>query len=350
MTEIAVINQLEDLTKLEDSWTDLGARFPTPMVQHEWFLSCAETLHHLSELHIVIMRDGGRIIAIAPLAKVRRRYGVWLEIIGGSRLHEPTDLLYESETALNKLTQALVTKGYPLDLSRLPIRSPLLRGATARAGRHGAWIQRPSASSCRLSLDHGWESLWQCMSRSRRTDFRRIGRRAKDQGGFHVDVIVPKPERVEELLKRAMEIEASSWKRNSGNCLANDFLLQDFFTRYCKRMAKKQALYIFFLNLGKRTVAMHVAVGYSEALWILKIGYDEQLRQLSPGLYLAMETVRYAAGAGFSRYEFLGAEEKWQHIWPVERQAYLSGIFFPWSIHAVGGALDIVTARMGRYI
>lgn len=342
MMEIQVIDDLELLPRLANTWASLGAIFPTPLLQFEWFVSCAEALYSPGQIRVVTLLDNGRVTAIAPLARVHRRYGQWLELMGTTRLYEPAGLLYETETGLEELIRRLVSLGYPLDLGRLSTDSPLLKGPSWHTDRQGLWLRRPGANSCVLTLQSGWEAIWRDMSKSRRIDFQRLKRRADEKGGYRMDTLTPSPEQVESVFKQAMDIEAASWKSTRGTCLKNDSSLANFFIRYCQRMANLQAFYVFFLRLGEELVAMHLAVEHTSALWILKIGYDERMRHLSPGLFLTLNTVRHAADKGLARFEFLGSEESWQHMWPVERQRHNTLIFMPWTVRGIRGGVDIV--------
>lgn len=346
MITVDVIDDLARLPQLAIGWAHLGERFPTPLLQFEWFLSCAEALYKPGQLHVVVLKDEDRIIAIAPLAQAPRRFAQWLEIMGVTRLQEPSGLLYESEEALRRLLRALTSSRYPLDLGRLSADSPLLAMPSLRTQRNGIWIRRPGAPRSMLEIDKGWESIWGEMSKSRRTDFRRLERRAASQGGFKLEVVQPEPSEFESVFGLAVEIEASGWKRRRGSCLKENSQLHEFFKRYCSRMALQGALYVFFLRLGGTPVAMHLAVRFAGSLWILKIGYDERFRSLSPGLCLALHTIRYSCTEGLEGYEFLGAEEPWQHAWSVERMTHGSGIFLPYGIQGGLGVVDIVASRM----
>ena len=344
MMEIEVIDDLERLLGLEPAWAALGAQFPTPLVQFEWFVSCAEALYLPGQIRVVTLLDNGRVTAIAPLAKAKRRYGQWLEVMGSTRLYEPTGVLYETEEALGELTRRLISLRHPLDLGRLSADSPLLKSPTWHADRKGLWLRRPGANSCALSLEPGWEAIWRGMSKSRRADFRRMKRRADEKGGCRMDTLTPSSEQVETVFEQAMDIEAAGWKRSRGTCLRNDPVLANFFACYCRRMAKVGALYVFFLRIGEKPVAMHLAVEHASVMWGLKIGYDERMRPLSPGLFLVWETIRYAADKGLARFEFLGSEESWQHAWPVDRHRHGTLICLPWSVRGMKGLLDILAA------
>lgn len=346
MARIEYFQDEEGLKGLEQDWKALGKRFPTPLVQFEWFLSCAETLYPAGQLNVAVLYEQNRATAIAPLARVQRDRTTWLEILGSSQLYEPTNLLYESKEALEELFRNLKSTGYPLDLGRLPLDSPLLTGPSFSIDRKGLHLRRPGANTCRLQLLEGWDAVWEGMSKSRRTDFRRLRRRAEERGGYHFEAFVPSVADLDSKFDQLMEIEASGWKGNQKSALKHNALLAGFFRSYCLRMTRDQAIRIFLLRLGEVPVAALLAVEYAEALWILKMGYDETERSLSPGIFLTLETIRYAAGKKLREYEFLGCQEKWQLTWKVKLAGYGSMILLPFTIKGVQAFWKVLSGHI----
>ncbi len=335
MSELVLIDNLADLHEIEQEWHEIGYMFSTPFLQYDWFLSCAEHFYKPSQIRVAVLSENKHISAIAPLAIVKRQNVNWLETIGCSYLYEPTGFLYENANALNTIIESLSQKGYPLDFGRIPAKHPLLKTKSLSADQNGLWILKTTANNCKLYLKEGWDKIWSGMSKSRKTDFRRLKRRAKALGGFHLEAISPSQDEFELLFDHVMKIEGAGWKVANQSALICNPTLAAFFRDYSRRMAVHKALLIFFLRLGDVRVATTLAVIHSNSLWILKIGFDESLRKLSPGLFLTMETIRYASDEGLTFYEFLGSEESWQHIWNVFPAKNKTQIFIPWSLRSL---------------
>jgi CelD/BcsL family acetyltransferase involved in cellulose biosynthesis len=69
------------------------------------------------------------------------------------------------------------------------------------------------------------------------------------------------------------------------------------------------------MRLDGRAVATQLAVECAGKFWLLKIGYDEDYSDCSPGMLLMLETLKYASDAGLESYEFLGTAEAWTRRW-----------------------------------
>ena len=62
---------------------------------------------------------------------------------------------------------------------------------------------------------------------------------------------------------------------------------------------------------------MQLAVEQGGAFWVLRAGLDPRFSECRPELLLAKATIRYAAEAGLTRYEFLSSSGCWFEPWPV---------------------------------
>src|SRR3972149_716542 len=175
---IEIVHGISGLRKLEGEWSLLGALFPTPLLQHDWFLSCAETLYAEADLRVVVVRSGDRVTAIAPLVLVRKVWTRWLEIIGASTLHEPCGLLYEDPRSLQELLDVVLRLGYPVHLARIPAASPIRCAMQRRRIPQAVVLVRKSAGSCYLDFHSDWDAFFNSIRPSRRSNLRKEKRLA----------------------------------------------------------------------------------------------------------------------------------------------------------------------------
>ncbi|MCH7493972.1 GNAT family N-acetyltransferase, partial [bacterium] len=87
--------------------------------------------------------------------------------------------------------------------------------------------------------------------------------------------------------------------------LAHDPQRAMFYRQYARAACLEGTLRVCFLRIGDRTAAMQLAVEQRGAFWLLRAGYDARFADCSPGLILTRDTIRYAAEAGLTSYEFL---------------------------------------------
>jgi CelD/BcsL family acetyltransferase involved in cellulose biosynthesis len=83
------------------------------------------------------------------------------------------------------------------------------------------------------------------------------------------------------------------------------------------------------MHIGDKVAAMQMAAEHNDKFWLLKIGYDEQFANCSPGSLLICETIRYAAERGLRSYEFLGRIESWTSMWAKEQHPCVSLRAYP---------------------
>ena len=334
---IEIVRDKKTLAAIANEWNRLANPFGTPLMCHEWFVACAEALHADGDLCVVVLRSSDRAVAIAPLALARRHGIEYLEFLGGSVLYEPCGFLYDSESTLFKLLEAVLTLRRPLVLQRMALHSGATRLLHEISKRQGIFVKRATASSAYVPIESRWDAFTKLMSSRRRYDLRRARRRAEEKGKITVEIFCPSIEGLETHLERAFHIEAAGWKGEKGSALLTNQKLGHFFRTYSTLACKKGALRLCFLYVDGEAVAMQLGVVHSNRFWVLKIGYDEKWARCSPGIQLTHETIRYAFENGLRSYEFLGSDEPWLYAWPVDLRNYISTGVYPVTFHGLLG-------------
>lgn len=343
----AEVSVLTGAAGLVSGWSALadaqrGALRGTPVHDLAW----ARAAHAAgARLVTVVVGDPAAPDALAPLQRVHHRPG-HLEL---SAHGEPIDLLYRDRAALDELCAALVTLGVPLKLWRLPAASPTRAALETAYRRRGRVLVREQPACPVMPLDASWAEPECRFTSKRRSDIRRYRRRAEAIGPVEVELLAPRPDEVPRLMAEAIEVEAAGWKLRAGSALAVDYARRRFFRRWAEFAACEASLRMAFLRIGGRAAAMQLAAECGGALWLLKVGYDEEFARCSPGFLLMLEVVRAAAQRGLERIEFLGEAEPWTSIWCSEQRGTLSVATYPFT--AAGGwafTRDAVTFARNR--
>lgn len=293
-----------------------------PTADRMWSDICVETFAlrpHSIEV------DG----AHAPLALVRGR----LETIGAAQLFEPSDFTWRDREALERLGVAIAAAGRPLRLLRLPADSPVV---DELARRFRLLRIRPLGACPVVPVVAEPE---QRLGSRRRQDLRRARRRAEARGTVRAHVHEPGPDDVDALLDVAFAVDARGWKARTGSSLAHDALRGRFYRAYGRAAAAAGMLRIAFLRIDGEPVAMQIAVERARALWLLKIGYDEEYAACSPGQLLMTETLRWAAGRGLERCEMLGKETPSSRMWTDAARPYTLVDAYPLNARGAAAAL-----------
>ena len=334
------------LRRLERGWDRLAGR-GSPMQQYSWAEAFAETFREAGSVQVVQVGSNEAPSALA--AFVRPPAPGALEALGVRQLFEPTDFLYESEEALQALAQAIRAQGEALHLPRIPADSPVV-GALCAAYRGRGFVRVADTDGYPvLELAAAWKEPESRLNAGRRSDFRRLRRRAEALGVPAFEMTAPTPGQLPTLLQEAWRVEGAGWKGERGSALRCDELRGGFFRRFAAAASRKGILRLAFMRIDGQAVAMQLAVESADRLWLLKIGHDERYSACSPGQQLMLYAAGAAARRGLRSIEFLGEEEKWTRLWTSKARACVALRVYPFTKKGVtvlaGSALRFAARR-----
>jgi hypothetical protein len=164
------------------------------------------------------------------------------------------------------------------------------------------------------------------------------------------EILVPQPNEVDELLEIAFAVEASSWKGAAGTALASDTIRGTFIREFARWASRAGMLRIGLLWIGESCAAMQIAAEQYGALWLLKIGFDPEFGNCSPGNLLLAESLRYCAGKGLTSLEFLGTVEPWTRAWTDQERQCVSLRYYPFNHRGAIGLLADSCEVFGRRV
>ena len=82
---VEVVSDLDGLLRLQPAWDELleDADLDHPFLSHEWVRTWWECFGAGRELQVLLVKDGGRLVGIAPLMRSRERmYGLQVRRLG----------------------------------------------------------------------------------------------------------------------------------------------------------------------------------------------------------------------------------------------------------------------------
>lgn len=334
---IETIETEEGLAGIADEWRKLGARYPSPLLQHEWYTACAHAFCPPEKLHIIVKRRDGRITAIAPLSLQTKQTKGRLEILGSEILCEPTGLLCEDREDLEALLAHIIALKRPTNLRRLPADSPENAFFESQNKGFAFQAERPSGSPW-IPITMPWADYEKTISSKDRYTLRRARKRADGLGQVEFEVRRPTPGDVQGCFNELARIESLSWKEKNGTSLGSYAPLNKFFSRYMLSAAETGTLRVNFLTIDGSAIAFLMGVEHSRRYWVLKISFDESFAHCSPGVMLMHEVIHRAFESDLEAFEFLGTDEQWLHVWTNDVRKHVGIHLYPFS---VGGLLKL---------
>lgn len=350
--ELYIVRDHDGLQALESEWNRLADLRDNPLLAYDWFYACAKAFYGQSRLHIVVAAGpAGTTAAIAPLARTGESFLTRrLEILGASQLFEPTALLHAGTDGFVEALSYLQRAGYPILLNRYwqdGHRDDALRLGESTA--RGRWFRRPARGSGVLDIRLDWPEFLKSLSGQRRYDCRRAERRALRFGGTRFSCLTPTDANAEELISLACEIEQRSWKGRRGSSIRANATMMTFLRAYVTAGLEKGRLRFMFLYLGGAPAAMAICAQSRDALWFVKIGYDEDFSVCSPGVLLLTKIYQYCVSQKLSRIEHLGSYEPWLSPWTSRVRPYETLIYYPYNVAGASiFARDVVSHGIRR--
>lgn len=325
-----VVTDAAEFAGLEHEWNEAVSRTQAnhPFLRHEWFRTWWECFGGSRRLHLVIVRRGATIIAIAPLMIEQvQMYGMpvrKLDLLHND--HSPRAdwiLAGPPEQACGAVWNALQeSRGQwdLLQLSRLTEDSPTLAALSALAQRDGcptgAW--RGDVSPY-LTLAGTWDSYHGSLSAKFRSNLRNRLTRLARFGEPQLEIITRPDDAARE---EAVRLEASGWKADARTSIASDQAVHEFYTRLADRAADRGWLRLLFLTVGGRRIATSYGAVFDRRLFLFKTGYDPDYATCSPFKLLTFLAIQSAYNEGLREVDFLGDAEPWKLEWTSTSRAH----------------------------
>ncbi|KUO57841.1 MAG: hypothetical protein APF78_02320 [Sphingomonadales bacterium BRH_c3] len=321
-------------------WDAIPARPRTPMRQYIWAAAYQETLAN-GEVRTFVIGPQSKPLAVAPFAQPangpRRQV-----LLGAEDIWESVEVAAQDEQTLRDLAETIAISGLPLRFGHHPIDTPF-HEYLVQAYRGKGWVvmaRQPMGAMPKIDLDHSWTEPENHFSNRRRSDFRRMARKAQASGDVTFEIVEPSPEELEALMDEAFDIEARSWKGRSGTAIKQDQRTEAFYRAYARSAMEAGILRLCFMRIDGVAAAMQFAVECENRFWLIKVGYDEAYKHVSPGNLLMRETIKYAAESGLEGYEFLGKEAEWTKLWASHARPIATIRTYPYNLQGVSAFLS----------
>ena len=320
-----VVGDYASFLALEAEWNDAveRAHVPHPFLRHEWVRTWWDSFQGGRQLHVVVVRDAGRIVGIAPLMReTATSYGLPIRRLALlANDHTPrTDILVagNADEVYRAIWQTLredIDQWDVVQLTQLLKGSPTIPALTRLAAADslpiGTW--KSSDSPC-LELAGTWDSYWASLSAKFRSNVRNRLSRLKQIGEPELEILSEKTE-IARACEDAWRLEASGWKDQEGTSICSDPAVRGFYTLLAERAADRGWLRLVFLTVGGRRIAVSYSAIYDGRLFLLKTGHDREFHTCSPFKVLTYLAAQDGYARGLREIDFLGDTEPWKQEW-----------------------------------
>lgn len=302
--EIEIHTSVEPLAA---EWDELAVRTcASPFDRPGWFAAWLGAFGAEGFEAIALRRDG-RLAAVLPVLAgggVVRAPANW---------HTPGFEPVAADGAARLATLAALRERRPrrIDFSFL--------GEAVAGEMRAAWAPAPAQqrtvheSPC-VDTAQEWEPYWQGRSKNLRSSVRRRRKGLDKQGAVEIEVFEGGAE-LPGLLEECFRLEAGGWKGERGTAIESSPDTLRFYTELAEWAAGAGLLNLSLLRLDGRVIAFNYSLEDERRHYLLKLGHDVALGDLSPGVVLTAAMVERAFQTRLQSYEFLGDPDRYKLQW-----------------------------------
>ena len=336
---VEVITDYRSFLKLEPEWNRLvlEAGLEFPFVRHEWIRADWDCFNPASTLHIIVVHDGRRPLAIAPLMRERViMYGLPVHRLRGigDVYTERFDFILcdRPEECCAAIWEYLADHAHEwdvLELRQLPADSATLEMFPPPANRTQCAVSRwPSSESPFVAVRGDWDTYYKGLKKTHRHDMKKRIANLERQGPLELEVILSDA-CMDRDFEDALRLESSAWKAAEGTAINSRRDSTSFYQDVIKMAVRNGWLRLYFLKVGGTRIAVRIALFFKNKLFMLKTGYDPQYASFAPGHVLSMKILEEAWRLKLQEVEFLGDAERWKLDWASGLHRHFWLFIFP---------------------
>ncbi len=302
----------ESFDSLASCWADPShcLRWNSPFVLPAWLKVWWQELGSGAELYLGTVRQGRKIVGIAPLLITEGR----ASIIGSADVCDYLDFVVAPGMGgdfFNVLLNDLRHKGINhLDLGPLRPDSTVLTDLVDIAQNRGYEVLRyPEDVSLELDLPSTWEEYLATLTAKQRHEVRRKLRRLSEAGKVNYHIVKDRAA-VHDAMDTFLKMFSESREDKAAFLTARR---ESFFRSLADTMAETGLLRLGILELDTLPTAMIMCFDYNDCLYLYNSGYEPQYNSLSVGLLSKVLCIKESIQEGKKRFDFLKGDETYKY-------------------------------------
>lgn len=326
---IATITNAEQLCELEPEWNQLlqSASSNTVFLTWEWIATWWRVYGKSATLNVLVARDGGALVGIAPLKRITvRLFGQEFDRIefigsGSDVTPEYLDVIvrrgYEAVVA-TAFAETLAAEPRPHVLDLRPLRpdSVAVTQLENRLTNGGRSRRVPDAVCPVLDLPESTEVFLKGRSRNYKKKIGEYQRRCRRELAATVRMSASHEDVRRDMDTLAM-LHRKRWGTKTRSFVSDEYL--QFHQDLAKQALDRGWIRLFSLESRSRTVAMLYCFAYEGHYYYYQGGWDPDFVRNRVGLVLMHQAIQQAIADGACVFDFLRGEESYKERWANRR-------------------------------
>jgi CelD/BcsL family acetyltransferase involved in cellulose biosynthesis/2-polyprenyl-3-methyl-5-hydroxy-6-metoxy-1,4-benzoquinol methylase len=324
---LEIMRTEQEFDAIEGEWNNLVQDSTCSVFQtFEWVRTWWKYFHRRHELKIMLFRESGKLVGIAPMFIQRVRVlGIplarRLQFIGCG-LSDYADFIiapgYEQKvlTIFVKRILNVAEKWDILDLEDVNETSPVFQYLPNLLREHDLPVYRYQGNVCpQIALPETAEMLMQNLGSTTGYNFRRKFK--KLQSGFTATVELYRSENdnLEKAYEQFSFIHGNRWRSQGYPSAFDKPIHSAFHNEIISKFAKRDWLRMFFLKAGTQPVAVNFSFNYKQRIYMYQSNAygTEQIMKCSPGFLIRAIAMMEGIAEGCRVFDFLRGDEDYKY-------------------------------------
>lgn len=329
--EVEELNNFHQFHDMRNTWNSLLQRSRDNDIfsTWEWLSSWWRHFGQGRKLRILVIRDEGKIIAIAPLMCARYSFFLFgnltkLELIGSPQSDYNNLVLIEKESEcltlfLNHLISEYTDWDYLelRDLAENATAVDLLQN-TPKNMLSGLQLEKRAITMCPyISLPNSTEMFLKRLKGDMRRSLRRRMRRLNEKHQVKVKTQTDFNS-TEEAMYAFFELHQKRWRTKGETGVFAQKTLRDFHVDVAESFAKRGWLNLYFLTADDEPIATIYTFNYRQKSYEYLTGFDPEYSRYSVANLLRMHVVEDCIQKGSNEYDLMRGYEPYKGKWSRE--------------------------------
>lgn len=344
------VDSYEGFLKLERAWDELlrESDADNPFLTFEWMSTWWQHYGSGKELFILIVKENGKAVAIAPLMKSRNILFRVIEFIGTGR-SDYLDIIAarKKERIVESIMSYLLSVKREWDLINLqdlPFFSATIEEMNNGAQLFGLGYAKYNCEVAPyLYFEGKWDDYLATKSKKHRYNILREFKKQQES----MEVISPDKGEfpLDERLKMVCEVEKNSWKVEAGNPRLSEGIAAVFFKDVLKKFEERRWLETWIALMNGKPVSYIINFFYGGKIYNYNIAYDKAYHPIAAGKYLTTAVMMNLFDRGIREYDFLRGDESYKEFWTKEKRLLYQIVLWQNGIRAISAYFFLVKIK-----
>ena len=315
MLKLETIDSLDSLMQIKDDWDSLFEEcgISYPFLTFDWILIWWKSFKK-GNLSVVVVREGNKIIAIAPFMTYRK---IWrcvpLKVVSFlSNYHSNrAEILLSKDPG--KVLDVILSYVYrQCDLIELGFLSDECKTSDLLKGiKKYRYLSFVDFESPYITIDGQWEDFLKGRSKKLKRKLNSLNKKYK---GYNHE-IVHYTKFDPECMMKIFHISKNTWKYTQNSAIVSHKDTKGFYENLAIMASDRGWLDIHILEIDYTPVAFDFKLNFNNIIYCLKIGYDMSYAKKSVGQFLMQRSIEDAFKGGCKEYDFVGKVGRFKREW-----------------------------------